>query len=116
MKNTMFKEDLTQHIQNLGEVAHKLLEAIGRPSLEATVKASELEMVHSLFVLKILGDLKDNAMILEALNNMSEEEVTDILTEEGKKTLAEARAEMMFSMMMEVADKTRKMSESKEEG
>ena len=114
MKNTMFKEDLTQHIQELKGVIQKLLETIGCPNLEATAKASELEMVHSLFVLKLVGDLKDNAMVLEALNNMSEEEVTDIITEEGKKTLAEARTEMMFSMVMEVMDITRKMSESKE--
>ena len=108
MKNTMFSGNLEATVKELEASFEKVLEAVGKPKESLIEESSLLGRVHSLYVLKAIGELKESICILGALLELSEEDFANSVTAEGKKTLKEVEMEIMMSMM---ADMMHKMAE-----
>ena len=103
MKNTMFAENINEKVAELRKAVDEFYKCL-EPDPMKTEKASELEKVHTLFVLKASGELIKTALAIEALFEITEEEFTKAMTDDGK-TIEEVKKELMLSMAMEALSK-----------
>ena len=105
MKNTMFTgENINEKVSAVLEAVQGLLDCL-KPNEDRARNATTLERVHSLYFLKAVGELKDLAGVVKVMNEVSEEEFTSLVTNDGKRDLERAEMEMMLHMMMDVAKK-----------
>ena len=101
MKNTMFTGEMNEKVLPMFESVKGLFECL-KPDEEKAKSATLLERVHSLYVLKAVKELKETAIIVKMLNEMSEEEFEALVTDDGKEDLEKAEMEMMLRIMMDI--------------
>lgn len=102
MKNTMIPEKAQTITNEIVEKVKELIDLVEPPKNEETLeKLTELEQVHTLVVLKTIGELRDYSFMLKSFFEDSEEELTELFTDDGKVTLTEAKLRLMLSMMAE---------------
>ena len=102
MKNTMIPEKAQTIIEEIFNKFTELVDVLEPPtSAEKLESATDLEQVHTLFVLKAVGELKESVFVLKHLFEDSEEELTELFTQGGEMTLTEAKLHLMLSMMAE---------------
>lgn len=105
MKNTMFAENINEKVKSLRKALDEFYMCL-EPDPVKTENASDLEKVHTLYVLRVAGELVESILVAEFLiDECSEEDFKKTITDDGAKTIEEVKKELMLSMAVEALSK-----------
>lgn len=90
----------------LGEVFQKVDEIVKNHqntplTMDSVMNASELEQLQTLVYMDMFKDFIKAIGCLKGLLELNDEEFTKMLTDDGKRTIGEAKHMMMLEMMIE---------------
>ena len=102
MKNNIISKEEIQIVNNIIEMTQKLSEChlANPPKREVIEKSSELEQLHSIMYLNLFKDMLFHIIAMKDLLEVPEKDLIDIVTEGGKKSLNEVKAEMVLKAIL----------------
>ena len=108
MKNSIIP---TSELVILGEIFLKIDELVENhvkvsPNVDAIMKSSDAEQVHIAVYLDFMKDFLEDASALRSLLETSEEDFIKGITDDGKRSLSDAKREIMMSGLMKMLVET----------